>query len=130
MKSTKSDITEPEEPIVLDPQSLLTKRKLLLDASLMGDLDTVELLLNQGVDPNYNHEDEGTALIVAVKKKNYQLIESIFLFTSMLLLNFSFALESSDRLESVRCEEADAALAPNHAMSRRFIRFSFVPSYR
>jgi ankyrin repeat protein len=74
----------------LDSKSILTKRRLLFDASLMEDLDTVELLLKHGVEPNYVDPKEGTPLMVAIKKKNYQLIESI----SLIYFYFFFQSDS------------------------------------
>jgi protein-tyrosine phosphatase len=68
----------PEEP--LDLKSIECKRKLLFDASIMGDIDTVEILLAQGVDPNYLDQTEGvTPLIGAIKNNQYQLMEVLML---------------------------------------------------
>lgn len=54
---------DPEDPVIpeqqLDSKSIECKRKLLFDASIMGDIDTVEILLTQGVDPNYLDPTEG-----------------------------------------------------------------------
>jgi ankyrin repeat protein len=74
----ENDVVVKEEP--LDLKSIECKRKLLFDASILGDIDTVEILLAQGVDPNYLDSTEGiTPLIGAIKNKQYQLMEVLLL---------------------------------------------------